>query len=278
MDAFALIRRRVSVRTYTGAVASEEARRALGEVAQGLTPPFGTRPRYVWLTLPEGAAAKALNLGTYGMIKGARTYLVGIVTPGPGVFEDFGYWMEQIILKATDLGLGTCWLGGTFDRVAFGAEAALGPGEIIAAITPVGEAADKPRLKESLMRAAIGAGARKPVGDLVFGEVGPWGPAVEAVRLGPSASNKQPWRLAPGPDGASVHFYLEETPGYNEGSIARCGFPIQTLDLGIAWCHWDLAVGALGLAGTWTRKDPALAVPPGWAYSATWTKRPETKA
>jgi len=28
--------------------------------------------------------------------------------------ENFGYRMELIVLHATDLELGTCWLGGTF--------------------------------------------------------------------------------------------------------------------------------------------------------------------
>jgi len=30
--------------------------------------------------------------------------------------EDFGYLMEEAILFATGLGLGTCWLGGSFTK------------------------------------------------------------------------------------------------------------------------------------------------------------------
>lgn len=30
--------------------------------------------------------------------------------------EKVGYWGEKLVLEATRLGLGTCWVGGTFDR------------------------------------------------------------------------------------------------------------------------------------------------------------------
>jgi len=73
-------------------------------------------------------------------------------------------------------------------------------------------------------------------------------------------------------DGLRVHFYLEPTLGYNDVSVGRVGFPIQTLDLGIAWCHFELALADQGVAGRWTKVDPGLGVPLAWEYSATWTR------
>jgi len=272
MDNITLIRQRLSTRTYTDQLPGAETFEALLEYASCLEGPFGHKARFAWVNLPEKEAGEAKSLGTYGMIRGARTYLVGALARGEGATEDYGYLFERVILKATSLGLATCWLGGTFDRSAFSARLDLQAGEFIPAITPVGFAPAKGRLKDTLIISVLGARSRKPLKDLVAGEVGSWEPALEAVRWGPSASNKQPWRMAVDPEGRSVHFYLEETPGYSDVSVSRCGFPIQTLDLGIAWCHFELAMADQGIRGTWSRAQPSLKVPSSWGYSATWKR------
>jgi len=204
------------------------------------------------------------------MIEGAGWFLAGAMKKGPGAVEDFGYLLEGVILKATELGLGTCWLGGTFQRADFTEALTLQDDEFIPAVCPVGYASTRRRLKEKLIAAAIHVRQRKPLKDWarVTGDPGVYGDALEAVRLGPSASNKQPWRLllAEG----KAHFYLEETPGYNADSVARCGFPIQSLDMGIAFYHWERVLADQGLAGSWTRDDPSLPVGGKWVYVATW--------
>ena len=52
-------------------------------------------------------------------------------------------------------------------------------------------------------------------------------------RSGPSASNKQPWRIIL--DWNKAHFYLKKTENYAQ-SIP---FDIQALDMGIALCHFE---------------------------------------
>ena len=42
--------------------------------------------------------------------------MVGAVREAPKDLEDYGYLMERAVLFATDLGFGTCWLGGTFTQ------------------------------------------------------------------------------------------------------------------------------------------------------------------
>ena len=66
-------------------------------------------------------------------------------------------------------------------------------------------------------------------------------------------------------DGETWHFYLERTPGYGKGLATRLlsrkgeAFPdIQRIDLGIALCHFDLALRELGGTGTWVVEEPAL--------------------
>jgi len=45
--------------------------------------------------------------------------------------ENAAYCFEQVILFCTSLGLGTCWLGGTFNKSNFAAQVDLQPGEIL---------------------------------------------------------------------------------------------------------------------------------------------------
>jgi nitroreductase len=88
--------------------------------------------------------------------------------------------------------------------------------------------------------------------------------AVEAVRLAPSASNKQPWRILT-VDG-QLHLYLEKSLGYSKG----LGFDIQLVDAGIAMCHVEVAERELGRLGRWAVLTD---VPnnPLYEYIATWS-------
>lgn len=81
---------------------------------------------------------------------------------------EFGYLFEEIILFATDLDLGTCWLGGTFKKDNFENSILLGEGEFIPIISPVGNKKEKPKLFDSIMRAGAGSNKRKPWSELFF--------------------------------------------------------------------------------------------------------------
>jgi len=273
MKTFELIQKRVSVRTYTDQEVDEKTRADLLDYAGTLKAPWGNAARFAWVALKSDEADKTEKIGTYGMIKGAQLFLAGAIKKAPGAVEDFGYLFEAILLKATELGLGTCWLGGTFDRADFTARLNLQADEFIPAVSPVGFATASRRLKEVLIATVMQVRTRLALKDVavVNGEPGMFTNALEAVRLGPSASNKQPWRIFLGQDGVA-HFYLEETPGYNSVAVTRVGFPIQSLDMGIAFYHWQTVLQDEGIFGTWSRKDPVLTVPDKWVYVATWSR------
>jgi hypothetical protein len=91
------------------------------------------------------------------------------------------------------------------------------------------------------------------------------------VRLGPSASNKQPWRVVE--RGAAWHLYIQRTPGYRERWVMRLLniADMQRLDAGIAMCHFELTAAELGLEGTWAIEAPDIERPDASTeYIATW--------
>jgi hypothetical protein len=269
------IARRSSVRTYRPERVEGGLKDALLDFAgKNGTGPFGNIIRFSLVEIPEDDLKDIKSLGTYGMIRGATLYLAGCVRTGQMAMEDFGYCMEKIILKATELGLGTCWLGGTLNRGNFGARMGLQAGEVIPAVTPVGYAGDNPRLWESTIRVIIGANNRKPFGSLFFLEdetvpltedpKDPIAQALNAVRRAPSASNKQPWRIIR--RGSEFHFYMDEDKLYNS---AIRDIRIQNLDLGIAMSHFQLAMEELGSSGVWTPGASALEGK-NWVPIAVW--------
>jgi len=214
------------------------------------------------------------NVGTYGMISGARDYMVGIVKKGGGRIEDFGYLFEKIVLYAASLNLDTCWLAG-IDRKTFESKMSLSDGETVAVACPVGYA-KRGGIKDGFIRLAVRADKRKPWKELFF-EGGPVIPLsreragvlavpLEMARLAPSASNRQPWRIIV--DGGNVHFCLQRTRGYLDR-----GYPIdvQKNDIGISMCHFDLSARSRGLEGVFL--DMQDAETGAFEYIRTWRKK-----
>lgn len=272
-----IIKARVSVRKYGNIPLGPEIRSALaGLTAETLPGPFGNRVRFHIVDASEGRENNFKVPGTYGMISGASVYIAGSVIPGPMAMEDFGYRMEDLILNATRLGLGTCWLGGTFRRGEFAERLSLESGEIIPAVTPVGFAAARPGIRETIVRGLVRAGSRRPFHSLFYSAelealtettAGAEVTILEAVRLAPSASNKQPWRIICTGKGKEFHLFLDEDPLYNR---AIPGIKIQYIDMGIAMRHLDGAAADAGLRGSWQRL-PLPPVQTGWKYIASWT-------
>ncbi len=203
---------------------------------------------------------KRYKLGTYGFIQGAQYFIVGMVKVAPMAFVDYGFLLEKIILELTEMGLGTCWLGGTFDRSEFAKAVHLEEGWLIPAITPVGYATANRSIGDSLIRFGAGSKKRKNWEELFFDQH-PTSPltesdaagarhCLEAVRLAPSASNNQPWRVIRRDN--YLDFYLERKPGYRKLFSA---VDLQMVDMGIALCHFELQAKETGTIIAWKKRN-----------------------
>jgi hypothetical protein len=173
--------------------------------------------------------------------------------------------MEAIILYATDLGLGTCWLGGTFTKSRFARKMNLTSHETIPAVTSMGEFISAGQQRIGIASRTAGSNRRLPWDELfsdrvlgnplVRNQTDGYAASLEMVRLGPSASNRQPWRVAK--NASHWRFYLKRSPGYRRDPIKiilnLCD--LQRLDMGIAMCHFQLAAEEMGLKGKWVIED-----------------------
>lgn len=274
-NAMEIIQKRISVRNYSPRPVSHKLEAELEKICgENQAGPFQSFPRFQMLKFEEIPGEELRSLGTYGVIRGAQLYILGAVKEGGYCMEDLGYCMERIILEATALGLGTCWLAGTFKRGSFAKQMNIKEGELLPAITPVGYPAEQKTTINDLIRFVVRAHRRKPWEELFFNaegkplskeEAGPFGDALEAVRLAPSATNRQPWRMVKDRKGR-FHLFVKETPMYNRmlGKIR-----IQNIDMGIAMCHFELVARQSGNQGSWQGKEPELEFP-GLKFIASW--------
>ena len=201
-------------------------------------------------------------VGSYGKVSRAPHVLVFLADDADFSDQHMGYAGEAVILEATRLGLGTCWIGGFFNARKAADMVSLRPGERVLAVSPLGHASSRPSFGERTMAGLAGAHRRKSVQELAPDASGANWPAwavaaVETARHAPSAMNRQPWRFRLEDGGlvlAKDNFV--ETPKVT-----------KRLDIGIAMLHVELAAAAHGVDGAWTdlsgadvaRFDPEVA-------------------
>ena len=257
---------RKSVRSYDGRAVEPETLEKVKAFAEAVQTLFGIPVTFAFLD------AKAHGLSS-PVLTGEPLYVAGKVAKVPYGDVAFGFAMEQLLLYAWSLGLGSVWIGGTMKREAFEAAAGLGAEERMPCISPLGYPAAKRSLRETVMRKGCGADSRLSGEKLFFHQdfgtplagkaLEPWGDLLELVRWAPSAVNKQPWRLVLR-DGR-FHFYLRHDKGYISDVVGD----MQKIDMGIALSHFVLGARIKGLEPTVTINDPAIPAPPGMEYIAT---------
>ncbi len=273
-----IIRERTSRRTYSGQSLDKAMREKINKLLENhdLKSPFSEysgKARFELISVPEFDTNERKKIGTYGLIKGAQDFIVGAVEKSKFDREHFGYLMETIILAATDIGLGTCWLGGFFNKSLFSAKINSSSNEIVPAITPIGYYLQR-TIKEKAIRSFVKANKRFSWDRLFFNgklntpltseDRGGYSELLEMVRLGPSASNKQPWRIIKDPNINNFHFYTVKT------SSVYSKFP--PLDIGIAVCHFDLTAKELGINGTWLFENPQILGTEDLIYKISWNE------
>jgi len=156
---------------------------------------------------------------SYGQFVNARNYLV--MAAEKGADERVGYYGEQLVLLAQQLGLGSCWVGLTYKKEPDFFQ--LLKGEKIYVLISLGYPAETGKVHKY-----------KTVADVSnAGEITPewFRQGVEAALLAPTAVNQQKFRFtyqAPNLVSAEKLFSLVGYTG---------------IDLGIAKCHFEIGAG-----------------------------------
>lgn len=165
---------------------------------------------------------------SYGLLKGVRTI---ILLKGKKedihLKEKVGYYGEKVVLEATKLGLGTCWVGGSFDRKSEAVHVL--DEEALICVIPIGYVPEKKPLKEQLIYKLVHR-KTKTIEELSKGTsfMPTWFiEGMKAVQKAPSAMNAQP-AIFIYKDGL-VSAFVDESKEFT------------LVDLGIAKYHFEAA-------------------------------------
>lgn len=226
IDYVSAIHQRISRRSYLPAPIEEEKLAVLKQEIEK-----ANRESGLTITLLEDGSEAFDGVKSYGMFSGVRSL---IVLKGfeeiEHLREKAGYYGERLVLAATALGLGTCWVGGTFDKES--EVFALPKGEQIVCVVTVGHVAQS-SLKEKVIRGVMHR-KTKPIEEMVRTDR-PLSPeeeaAMELVQHAPTARNTQK---------VVFSFFGDRiTAGVPDDA------PFDLVDLGICKLHFEIGMREL---------------------------------
>ena len=262
MDIIQAMKERRSVSSFNGEPLSPSVVSDLRKVIDDSYSLFGGN---VTIRLKSFDLKGEFKPSTYGVIKGASDFfLLGI-----GEDEDSaltaGFQFEQVVLKAWEMGLGTCWIAATFKGSQFDKGEKWPEGESLKIISPVGVPA-KQHVLEKITRFTVGSDKRKSFSDLFFEDdfKKPLAPenkfaeALRMLRLAPSSTNSQPWRALV--KGDEVLFYYKPKS------------PVSILDTGIGICHFYETEKYNGFEGKFIKSTDFPVPPEDWKYLVSYRR------
>lgn len=271
IDVKKAVQDRVSIRSYEERSLTKEDKSKLMDFNASLINPFGVDVKVQYIS--KDKRAEDVQLGTYGTIRGAKDFLAITVKDQPYAMEAVGYQFENLVLYATDMGLGTVWLAGTFNRKDFKNVIEISDEDLFPCICPVGYPGQKRSFIEKITRASLGSKKRKEWDKLFFlddfsksltkEDAGRYTDALDMLRLAPSATNAQPWAVVK--EGDKFHFFCNY-----KNSINNDVKKIKHLDLGIALSHFHQTAMSDGLNGKLEVADIDFDVPENMHYIITY--------
>lgn len=264
-----LVKERRSVRTFDGAAPQKEKLETLMSYAQEITNPYDVEVRFVFLDAEKNDLSSPV-------LSGEKCYVSAVTSKKEHSDEAYGYSFEKLLMKAQELGLGNVWIGGTMPREKFEQASGLEDGEFMPCMSPLGVPARKMSVKETLMRKGVKADTRYKFEDIFFVDnfdtplTESYAKShglyddLEAVRLAPSAVNKQPWRIVI--EGNKAHFFEKKDKGFENPQ-----YDLQKIDIGIALFHFESQMLEEGRKPVLSVEKPAITTPEQTEYVATYT-------
>lgn len=213
MEILEIMQQRHSVRQYTDRAIEPEKRVVLDALTQEINRKAGLSVQIIY----DDPKCFDSFMAHYGKFAGVRNYIALVGKKAPGLDETLGYYGEELVLKAQELGLNTCWVALTHGK----SKAVVGRGEKEVCLIALGYGVTQGVEHKS-----------RPMQELcTCGEPMPewFRCGMNAAMLAPTAMNQQKFRFELLPDGTVK---------------AACGSGFYTkLDLGIVKYHFEAVTG-----------------------------------
>ncbi len=217
MELMEAIERRHSVRKYTDQGLEGEVLEQLQQMIATCNEEGGL---HMQLILEEPEAFSGL-LAKYGKFSGVQNYIALIGPKGRDLDEKLGYYGEKAVLLAQQLGLNTCWVGGTYSKVPEAYD--IRKGEKICGVIAVGYGVDQGHPRNSKVMIDV-----CEVSEMTRDVPSWYKRGVMAALMAPTAVNQQKFTFKR--DG-------------NRVTVKAGRGPFAKMDLGIVRCHFEIAAG-----------------------------------
>ncbi len=212
MEIIELMKERHSVRQYTDKKIEKEKREVLNALIAKINQKAGL---HIQIIYDEPKCFNSM-MAHYGKFDGVNNY-IALVRENSKSDESLGYYGEQIVLKAQELGLNTCWVAMTHGK----SKAQIDKGEKMVCLISLGYGKTAGAAHKSKKLSEV-CNYKKDMPEWFLS-------GMEAALLAPTAMNWQ-------------KFYFELLP---DNSIKiTCGKGLYTkLDLGIVKYHFEVVSG-----------------------------------
>lgn len=212
MELIELMKERHSVRQYTDKKIEKEKREVLNALIAKINQKAGL---HIQIIYDEPKCFNSM-MAHYGKFDGVNNY-IALVREKSKPDEALGYYGEQIVLKAQELGLNTCWVAMTHGK----SKAQIDKGEKLVCLISLGYSKTAGAAHKSKKLSEV-CNYKKDMPEWFLS-------GMEAALLAPTAMNRQ-------------KFYFELLP---DNSIKiTCGKGLYTkLDLGIVKYHFEVVSG-----------------------------------
>lgn len=213
MELLELMKQRHSVRQYKNIAIEPQKRTALNQMIEEINREAGL---HIQIFYDEPKCFDSL-MAHYGKFTGVKNYIALVGKKSPKLEEALGYYGEQLVLKAQELGLNTCWVAMTHGK----SKATIRKGEkqICLISLGYGETQGVPH-KSKPLQAVCNYTEAIPEWFLS---------GMEAALLAPTATNQQ-------------KFFFELLPDGKINADSGKGFYTK-MDLGIAKYHFEVGSG-----------------------------------
>lgn len=208
-----IMKTRHSVRQYTDKPIEDEKRAELNELTERLNADNGL---HIQIFYDEPKCFDSF-MAHYGKFDGVKNYIALVGKKSPELEERLGYCGEQLVLKAQEIGLNTCWVALTHGK----SSAVIDKGESSVCLIALGYG-----ITQGIEHKSKDLGK---VCNYTSGMPDWFLKGMEAALLAPTAMNQQKFRFELNTDG-TVN--------------AKCGMGFYTkLDLGIVKYHFEAVTG-----------------------------------
>ena len=217
MNLLEAVEKRHSVRSYTDKKIDKESKEKLQEIIDECNLEGDMN---IQLCIDEPQAFSGF-MASYGKFENVKNYIAIIAKKGDNFEEKCGYFGEKVVLRATQLGLNTCWVAATYSKGKVNYK--LNKGEKLCCVIALGYGKTNGVSRKT-----------KPINQLckINGEMPEWfEKGMKSAQLAPTAMNQQK--------------FLFELNGNVVKLKPLLGFYTK-LDLGIVKYHFEIGAGTNG--------------------------------